>query len=136
MIAALLGLCIGIADPPVEPPAVSPLHCQPGRMAEVWEEPHLTRDGGVYRYHGQKETWYNLPMDGVISIARERGIEGEYHVREDGVKMYGDYIIIAADYDTHPYGSIVETSLGDGIVLDTGSFAAECPSQVDIAVEW
>lgn len=96
----------------------------------------LTPSGGVYYYGDQKETYYNLPMDGVIQQARNFGIEGEYWVREDGVKMYGDYVICACNRDVHPMGSLVETSLGTGISLDTGGFAAGNPNQCDIATSW
>ena len=96
----------------------------------------LTPSGGVYYGPTGKETYYNLNMSGVISNAQAQGIQGEYWVREDGVKMYGDYVIVAANLDTHPRGSTVETSLGTGIVLDTGGFAASDPNQVDIAVDW
>ena len=96
----------------------------------------LTASKGVNYYGNQKETYYNLPMEGVISIAKSQGIEGEYWVREDGCKMYGDYIIVAANLDTHPRGSLVETSLGTGIVLDTGSFAESNPHHIDIATDW
>lgn len=99
----------------------------------------LTPRGGV-NYFGedgeQKETYYNLPMGGVVGYAQAAGIEGEYWVREDGCKMFGDYVIIAANQEVHPYGSVVETSLGPGIVLDTGSFAAGNPYQVDVATDW
>lgn len=96
----------------------------------------LTPSGGVYYGPSGKETYYNLNMNGVVSNAQAQGIQGEYWVREDGVKMYGDYVIVAANLDTHPRGSTVETSLGTGIVLDTGGFAASDPNQVDIAVDW
>ena len=96
----------------------------------------LTPSGGVYYGPTGKETYYNLDMNGVVSNAQEQGIQGEYWIREDGVKMYGDYVIVAANLDTHPRGSTVETSLGTGIVLDTGGFAASDPNQVDIAVDW
>lgn len=96
----------------------------------------LTPTGGVYWYGEQKETWYNLPMEKVIEQAQNNGIYGEYWVREDGVKMYGDYIMLACNRDVHPIGSLVETSLGTGISLDTGAFADINPYQVDIAVNW
>lgn len=96
----------------------------------------LTPSGGVYNGPSGKETYYNLNMNGVISNAQAQGIQGDYWVREDGVKMYGDYVIVAANLDTHPRGSTVETSLGTGIVLDTGGFAASDPTQLDIAVDW
>jgi len=64
------------------------------------------------------------------------GIPGQYWVREDGVKMYGDYVMVAADLNTHPRGSLVESSLGTAIVVDTGGFAASNPNQLDIATAW
>lgn len=96
----------------------------------------LTATGGVYWYGDQKETWYNLPMEKVIEQAQNNGIYGEYWVRDDGVKMYGDYIMLACNRSVHPMGSLVETSLGLGISLDTGTFADINPTQVDIAVDW
>jgi len=100
----------------------------------------LSAASGVNYFGEQKETYYNLPMDGVISWARIKLPDDmkdlEYSVRADGCKMFGDYIIIAANQTVHPYGSLVETSLGTGIVLDTGGFALTNPNQVDIAVNW
>lgn len=88
----------------------------------------LTPQGGVNYYNNQKETYYNLDMSGVIANAQSQGIKGDYWVRDDGVKMYGDYVIVAAQA---PKNTIIETSLGTGIVLDY------CPSNsVDIAVAW
>lgn len=98
---------------------------------------HLTAWGGVYWYGDQKETWYNLPMDGVIQIMTAYGYSyDDYWIREDGCKMLGDYIMIAANLNVHPRGSLVMTSLGMGLVCDTGGFAANNPLQVDIAVNW
>jgi membrane-associated HD superfamily phosphohydrolase len=96
----------------------------------------LTARGGVNYYGEQKETYYNLNMSRVVDNAKNAGVEGEYWVREDGVKMMGDKVIVAANQDAHPYGSIVETSMGTGIVLDTGGFANGNPTQVDIATDW
>ena len=96
----------------------------------------LTPSGGVHNGPSGLETYYNLPMDGVIQQARNFGIEGEYWVRDDGVKMYGGYVILACNRDVHPMGTLVETSLGTGISLDTGDFAEGNPTQCDIAVSW
>lgn len=96
----------------------------------------LTASGGVCFYNGHKETYYNLPMTAVVNIAHANGIEGEYWVNSDGCKMLGDYIIVAADQSIHPYGSLVETSLGTGIVLDTGSFIFTNSEQLDLATNW
>ena len=98
---------------------------------------HLTKSGGIYYGPSGKETYYNLNMNGVVSNAQNMGIEGEYWVREDGCKMYGDYIICAADLNVHPRGSLVESSLGTCIVLDTGGFATNGSGvALDIAVDW
>ena len=96
----------------------------------------LTASGGVNYYGEQKETYYNLNMSRVVDNAKSAGVEGEYWVREDGVKMMGDKVIVAANQDLYPYGTIVNTSLGEGIVLDTGTFASGNPTQVDIATDW
>lgn len=88
----------------------------------------LTKQGGVNWHNGNKETYYNLDMSGVISNAQAMGIQGDYWVREDGVKMYGDKVIVAAQMDK---GTVIDTSLGTGIVLDY------CPAgTIDIAVTW
>ena len=75
-------------------------------------------------------------MSSVVRIMRSMGYTGEYWVREDGCKMLGDYIMVAANLKLRPRGSIVETSLGDAIVCDTGGFAKRNPTQIDIAVTW
>ena len=95
----------------------------------------LTRSGGVNYYKGVKETWYNLPMDRVMERAdRNFGSHHKRWTRKDGCKMYGPYIIAAGPVEK--YGEIVETSLGEAIILDTGEFALYNKNALDIAVEW
>lgn len=101
-----------------------------------WDGPVLTRSAGVNQGPSGKETYYNLPMQGVISIMRSIGNNDEYWVREDGVKMLGDYVMVAAHLPTRPRGSLIPTSLGMGIVCDTGTFALSNHTQLDIAVAW
>ena len=98
-----------------------------------WDGPVLTRMAGVNQGPSGKETYYNLNMSGVVSIMRNMGNTDEYWVRDDGVKMLGDYVMVAADLETHPRGSIVDSSLGEAIVVDTGCLEKE---QLDIAVAW
>ncbi len=98
--------------------------------------PVLNPFNGTIMGPSGKETYYNLDMSGVISIMRSMGNTDEYWVREDGVKMLGDYIMCAANLDVHPRGSLVESSLGTCIVCDTGGFAYENAYQLDIAVTW
>ena len=97
----------------------------------------LTKKGGVNYFNGHKETYYNLNMKRICAKAKKKGVPGEYWVSENGLKMYGEFVIVAADFNTHPYGSVVLTSLNvPGIVLDTGAFAKTNPEQIDIAVNW
>ena len=96
----------------------------------------LTPSKGVHYGVSGKETYYNLDMSGVISIMRSMGNNDPYWIREDGVKMLGNYVMIAANLNIRPRGSLVETSLGTGIVCDTGGFAEKDQTQIDIAVNW
>ncbi len=103
----------------------------------IESESILTRDLGLIEGPSGNETWYNLNMDGVIKIMYEAGYEEyQYWIREDGVKMFGQYVMCAADLELHPRGTLVETSLGMGIVCDTGTFTYEDPYRIDIAVTW
>ena len=107
-----------------------------GNYTPNWDGTVLNpRNGSIIGPSG-KETYYNLPMQGVISIMRAAGFNYEYWIRSDGVKMYGDYVMIAADLSIRPRGSLVPTSLGMGIVCDTGTFIYTNPTQIDIAVAW
>lgn len=100
----------------------------------------LTPIGGVnYNADGYLETYYNLNMSGVISIMRKQGFNSDkypYWIRNDGVKMLGKYVMVAADLNIHPRGSKVHTSLGEGLVCDTGEFTETNSYQFDIAVDW
>ena len=99
----------------------------------------LTSRSGLYYGASGMESYYNLPMERCVEIMRELGyndIDFPYWVREDGAKMLGEYVMVAADLETRPKGTILETSLGMGIVVDTGDFARTNPTQIDIATDW
>lgn len=99
----------------------------------------LTAQRGVCKGPSGKETWYNLPMDKVVNKMRSLGYtesDYPYYIRSDGVKTLGDYVIVAADLDEHKRGDIIETSLGLGIVCDTGEFADTTDIDIDIATNW
>ena len=101
-----------------------------------WDGPVLSRSkGSVYGPSG-KETYYNLNMSGCVRNMNRRGYYYDVWVRNDGCKMFGDYIMCAANLSVHPFGSLVECSLGTCIVVDSGGFAAGNPNQLDIAVTW
>lgn len=102
-----------------------------------WDGEILTPTKGVNWGPSGKETYYNLPMDGIIEIMRVYCNNYDEHwIREDGCHMLGDYIMVAADLSIRPRGSFVPTSLGMGIVCDTGGFIYIDPYQLDIAVVW
>ena len=94
---------------------------------------------GVFYWNGYKHTFYNLNMNGCVNIMRDLGYsedEYPYWVRNDGVKMFGKYVMVAADLSLHPKGSVVATAVGQAMVVDTGTFAETTPQQYDVAVNW
>ncbi len=101
-----------------------------------WNGPVLTASAGIVAGPSGNETYYNLDMSGVISIMQNCGYNYTYWVRNDGVKMFGDYVMVAANFDIRPRGSLVPTSLGMGIVCDTGSFVSWDSTRLDIATTW
>lgn len=99
----------------------------------------LSKSKGTIQGPSGKETYYNLNMSGVVSIMRRMGFsesEYPYNVRADGVKCLGPYVMVAAHLGKRPRGSKVQTSLGTGIVCDTGGFASNNPTQIDVATAW
>ncbi len=104
--------------------------------AFAYDGPVLTRSRGSISGPSGKETYYDLNMSGCIGIMNSRGFHEPYWVRSDGVKMYGYYVMCAAGLSIRPKGSIVESSNGLAIVVDTGGFASRNPRQLDIAVTW
>lgn len=120
-------------------------HVPPARYEEPAYDPEpayyeggdvLTPSAGVNYYGGIMETYYCLDMSGVVQIMRSIGYDEAnypYWVRGDGVKMFGDFVMVAADFGQFPRGSIVQTSLGTGMVCDTGAGGW---NWFDIAVTW
>lgn len=94
----------------------------------------LTAALGRLQFNNHTETWYDLQMDRVIEKTdSDLGVSGLYNIREDGVKCYGPWVIVAS-HPSIPRYSFVETSLGPGIVLDRH----ELPDKdlYDIATDW
>lgn len=99
----------------------------------------LTKSGGVFMGPSGRETWYNLNMSVCVKMMRDKGFsEEEYPVwtREDGAKMFGDFVMCAANLEIRPKGTIIETSLGMAICVDTGSFCQSDKTAVDLCVNW
>ena len=95
----------------------------------------LTARAGVFQNGstGLTETWYNLPMRNVVQKAQDAGIPCEYWVRDDGIKMFGPWVIVAS-HPTKTRFSFVETSRGTGIILDRHT--VDDTELIDIAAEW
>ena len=93
----------------------------------------LTASLGRIQFGNHTETWYDLPMERVVQQAQQAGIPCEYSVRADGVKCFGEWVIVASHPSVTRY-TFVETSLGTGIVLDRHT----CPDTelYDIATDW
>lgn len=93
----------------------------------------LTAKAGRIAYGDHIETWYNLDMSKVIERSDKMiGLSDLYWIRDDGVKMYGPWVIVAAHQSKTRY-SRVQTSLGEGIILDTHTTS---PDVYDIATTW
>lgn len=116
------------------------LTAQPAEPVQTWDGPALTSYMGV-NLDGPSgvETWYNMPMDDFIQFIYDLGFTGYHWIREDGVHMWndgtGDYVICGGYLPVRPRGTKVQTSLGPGIVLDTGYFYYG-EYQLDIATIW
>lgn len=119
----------------------------------TWNGKVLNNRNGTVMGPSGKETYYNMDMSNIVSCLEKRSgwvwndikkhgntgnVRGKYWIREDGCKMFGDYIMVAAKLSVHPRGSLVETSLGTGIVVDTGGFANTSKGDrwIDIATNW
>lgn len=94
----------------------------------------LSAAKGINSFMGHQECWYNLPMENIIEQANLVFGENPYWIREDGVKMYGPFVICAGK--SSRYGEVIDTSLGKGLILDTGDFVKEDPDKIDIATAW
>lgn len=101
-----------------------------------YPEVPLTSTLGVVQGPQEVESYYNLPMNKVLEKMRELGYTEEeypYYVTDDGMKMIGDYIMVATDLNTmYPRGTVVQTSRGIGLVCDH----CETPDRIDLAVNW
>ena len=100
---------------------------------------HLAKYPGGFMGPSGRETYYNLKMGVVVKNMRKIGYSEKdypYWVRDDGAKMLGNYVMVAANWKIRPRGTILKTSLGSAIVVDTGEFVKDYPKGVDVAVNW
>ena len=101
----------------------------------------LTKGWWVFEWPSGMETWYDLKMKHVVEIMRDLGFsKGKYKhwIRNDGVKMLGNYVMVAANLKKRPKWTIVKTSLGMWIVCDYCERAYQRGKEklLDVAVDW
>jgi hypothetical protein len=104
-----------------------------------WNGRRISPGAGTIMGPSGKETYYNLNMSVCVRVMRRMGFSEEeypYEIRSDGVKTLGGLVMCAANLKLRPRGSLIETSVGPGIVVDTGGFARRNPKQLDICVNW
>lgn len=102
-----------------------------------WDGKVLNNSNGKVEGPSGIETYYNLPMSGCVKLMNNLGYYGTVWTRSDGAKMWDEYVMVAADLSIHPKGSLVETTLGTGIVVDTGDFVHNGSGvSLDIATAW
>lgn len=113
-------------DTQTEPPADPSEETSGGGYIYPSGDGVLTPEKGVNYYNGYRETYYSqrvLPGNGLNIPGR--------HVGPDGtIRDENNYLCLASS--DHPKGTILQTSLGAGIVYDTG-----CASgTIDIYTDW
>lgn len=116
--------------------SLTPVHIT---LPTTWTGRRLTRSAGVVNGPSGRETYYNMDMSFCVSRMRSKGYSAEeypYWIRSDGAKMLGQYVMVAANFRIRPLGTIIETSIGWGIVVDTGGFVKNYPTGLDVATNW
>lgn len=103
----------------------------PRKVEKKWTGPKLTKNAWTVQWPSGKETFYNLDMSVVVDDLRAKWFNEKYWVRNDGVKMYGEYVMVAAN--GYPKWTIIPTTLGPWIVCDRGWMVWK---HIDIAVTW
>lgn len=119
--------------------AVNGLTVAEVKLPTTWHGAVLSKNNGVVQGPSGRETYYNMDMSYCVRRMRSKGYSESdypYWVRDDGCKMLGQFVMVAANFRIRPIGTILETSRGWGIVVDTGGFVRSYPRGLDIATNW
>lgn len=82
------------------------------------------------------ETYFNEDMSSIVK-AMKNGFVGDYWEREDGVKMFGEYVLCKCRYNSNEYhpnlpiGTIIPTTVGNAIVCSN-----DTQDDICVAVIW
>lgn len=103
-----------------------------------WNGEVLTARMGVLKVgpNGGCEKWHNKDMSERVKGLKDIGIELEYWVSDDGIQMYGPYVLVGANLEIYDIGDVIVCSWGEAIVCDTGDYAKIDPLWVNIATVW
>jgi hypothetical protein len=105
-----------------------------GSYTEPKGNSKFNRKSGVVYDSGYRLSYYNLNMKRCVANMRKKGYTAETWVSDKGYKMLGNYIMAAGDY---PKGTILHLSIGDIMVVDSGSFIYTYgKSALDICTTW
>ena len=94
---------------------------------------------GAYETYYDADVICDVGMDNCVKYMRDLGFDEDtypYYIREDGVRMFGEYVMVAANTDILPKGTLIDTSLGMGMVVDHCENSEINVKQIDIAVNW
>jgi hypothetical protein len=102
--------------------------CNKGEILSV-KNPKVEGPSGI-------ETFFNEDVSEILKNVSE-GYLGDYWETEDGIKMFGEYIICKCRYDANKYhpnlpiGTVIPTTLGLALVCSN-----DTQEDISIAVTW
>lgn len=123
-------------DTSINPEYIQKLNLEEDTYNDEWMGKKLNSYDGKVAGPSGNETYYNLNMSKCVYYMNCLGYYGNIWTRSDGAKMFDKYVMVAADLSIRPKGTLVETTLGTGIVVDTGEFAEYDSTRLDIATTW
>ena len=140
----------GTADEAAEETATTTSGWNPSQEYQIPEIEWVDQDGNVLENQEQVlyawwqgpnglESYCQMDPNEFVQNLRDIGMDEEHYpvwVRYDGMKMFGPYVICAANLEEHPIGSIVQGKFGEYIVVAATAEAQQIPEILKIAVDW
>lgn len=107
-------------------------YMEPNKPKENYTGPVITPNSGRIQGPQEMESYYALPAKGLYQFksAWPKKLQGLKFHNENGWMKLGDYFCVAANLDIYPRGTIVQTSLGAAVVVDTGTFSCTLPDKI------
>jgi len=107
-------------------------YMEPNKPKENYTGPVITPNSGRIQGPQEMESYYALPASGLYQFKSSwpKKLQGLKFHDENGWMKLGDYFCVAANLDIYPRGTIVQTSLGAAVVVDTGTFSCTLPDKI------